>query len=77
MKGEQIILRDISISFTKYSDIKLISFDKRPFDNQKDLLKISNPNKDLTQPKLMFKILVDGLKIENKSPIKLLEIDDF
>lgn len=49
----------------------------RPLDIQNEPLNISRPNSELSQPKFMFNRLVDGLKIENKSPIKLLEIDDF
>ena len=77
IKGEQIILSDISISFTKYTKIKLNKLKHRPFISQNELLKYNIPNSELPHPNLILKILVDGLKIENKSPIKLLEIDDF
>lgn len=71
------MLRDISISLTKYLETPSKNFENRLFDNQNDLVISNKPNSDLSQPRLSCNTLVDGLKIENKSPIKLLEVDDF
>ena len=48
----------------------------RPLDIQNEPLNISRSNSELSQPKFMFNRLVDGIRIENKSPTKLPEIND-